>query len=226
MIGYHNELKISLIDFIGKELETHQIKKIFHKSFPDINLNSILPGDHSDIGNKGYICPCCGTDNRLFDRVKHGRFKILCGEIHGETLSHTQIGNKGQGLIRNARFKAEVERRSMHVAEEWLKNHGYELENKSMFESFDFEARRDGEIIKIEVKGTTNMEPNQFFMTKNEVDLHQKESGKTGIIFVYSIQIEEKDGQYFGSAGTPDAIIGWNINDWELTPTQYRLSKK
>jgi hypothetical protein len=41
-IGYHNELKVALLDFIGKELKTHEIKKIFHRAFPDINLDSIL----------------------------------------------------------------------------------------------------------------------------------------------------------------------------------------
>ena len=54
--------------------------------------------------------------------------------------------------------------------------------------SFDYEAKKAERLLKIEVKGTTSSGGDSFFMTKNEVDLHTQERGKTGIIIVSDIR--------------------------------------
>ncbi|GLI53345.1 hypothetical protein [Thermodesulfovibrio yellowstonii] len=58
----------------GKELSTSEIRDIIIKKFPDMNRGSILPNDHAE-GNKS-VCWCAGTENRVFDRIKRGLYKV------------------------------------------------------------------------------------------------------------------------------------------------------
>ena len=92
-------------------------------------------------------------------------------------------------------------------------------------ESFDFLAEKNGKEIKVEVKGTTSFKPNSVLMTRREVDLHKNERGQTALAIVSEISL--KKGQNpIASFGKIDVFIGWDIDDWELEPTAYKVSKK
>ncbi len=57
----------------GRTLETKEIKRIL-KSKTNIEEGSILPNDHAS-GNK-CPCSCAATENRVFDRIKRGFYKV------------------------------------------------------------------------------------------------------------------------------------------------------
>jgi hypothetical protein len=61
-------------------------------------------------------------------------------------------------------------------------------------------------------------------MTKNEVDLHTNEAGKTGIIIVSGIEIGNDDGGKITAVGGKLYIeIGWDIKNWDCVPMAYRV---
>ena len=111
----------------------------------------------------------------------------------------------------------------MVAAREWLESEGYTVANKSQIFSFDYEGSKGGATLKIEVKGTTGDSDDAIFMTKNEVDLHTHERGKTGIIIVSGIQLEKLNEECVAKGGNLYADIGWDIGTWELVPMAFKV---
>lgn len=63
-------------------------------------------------------------------------------------------------------------------------------------------------------------------MTKNEVDLHRNEKGSTALIIVSQIRLVQTNGKYAVEGGKPEIMIGWDIDNWQLEPTAFRLSRR
>ena len=95
LIGYHEQIKSSLRNYSGKELTTKEIIKIINDSHPYIPNDSILPGDHSVVGNAAFICRCCETSERIFDRVRNDKGEIEEGRyiVRPSTTGHSIIRN-------------------------------------------------------------------------------------------------------------------------------------
>jgi hypothetical protein len=70
----HEMFQIAFSDYKGEELRTVDIRTIITTRFPDFNQGSIRPNDHAR-GNLG-ACWCAGTENRVFNRVKRGLYKV------------------------------------------------------------------------------------------------------------------------------------------------------
>jgi hypothetical protein len=147
-------------------------------------------------------------------------------EIELEEVARPLAGRRGQGIGLTAPERRAVELQAMGVAREWLEGLGYEVTDRSINAPFDFEARRDGAAIKVEVKGTTAMACHEFFMTRNEVELHRRELGATGLILVSQIQLDRADdGTCSASGGVCEGEIGWDIGRFVLEPMAYRVAR-
>jgi hypothetical protein len=57
----------------GRTFSTAEIMKLMLAE-SEIQPGSVLPNDHGE-GNKG-VCPCVGTDRRIFDRVGRGTYQV------------------------------------------------------------------------------------------------------------------------------------------------------
>ena len=57
--------------YSGQTFTTAEIAKMMQNQY---NYKSILPNDHGH-GNKG-ACGCAGTDDRIFDRIRVGLYKV------------------------------------------------------------------------------------------------------------------------------------------------------
>lgn len=137
-----------------------------------------------------------------------------------------RASSRGQGIRISAEERIAIEWRAMDLAREWLGAQGYSVDDKSKTASFDFEAIKDGEAIKVEVKGTTSDRADAISMTRNEVDLHRAEMGKTGLIVVSQIRLERIESKMVASGGRLQAEIGWNIDEWAIEATMYRVARK
>ena len=62
-------------------------------------------------------------------------------------------------------------------------------------------------------------------MTSNEVDLHHAEMGETALIIVSQIRLSQSEGNYTADGGLVEALLGWDIGEWTLEPTAFRLSR-
>jgi Domain of unknown function (DUF3883) len=114
----------------------------------------------------------------------------------------------------------------MELAEKWLHENGYSIVNCSANQPFDFEVQNGGKPIKIEVKGTTSDRADAILMTKNEVDVHTIEKGRTGLIIISKIRLSKTGDKYEASGGDAEIMLSWDITTWEVEPTAFRLSRK
>lgn len=131
----------------------------------------------------------------------------------------------GQGFGLSGPERRAIELRAMEVAGAWLKELGYQIKDTSQGSPFDFLATKGAEVLKVEVKGTTASECSEFFMTRNEVELHKQEQGATALALVAGIRLHRQpDGTSVAGEGVCVGSIGWNIDDCNLTPMAYRVS--
>jgi hypothetical protein len=133
--------------------------------------------------------------------------------------------SKGQGYGLTAPERLAVELRAMDITEEWLRSEGYKTKNTAAKKPYDFEAKKEDEILYVEVKGTTSDTADAIGMTHGEVALHQQEKGDTALMLVTGIRLDRKHSPPLASGGTLEALIGWDIDEWLLRPTAFRVSR-
>jgi hypothetical protein len=92
--------------------------------------------------------------------------------------------------------------------------------------SFDFEALKNGQTIKVEVKGTTNESGDALLMTQNEVNLHRSQKGHTALVVVTHIELVNQAGKPIAHGGKVQVEVGWGIDAWEVAPIAYRLLRR
>lgn len=132
---------------------------------------------------------------------------------------------RSQGIGLTAPERRAVELRAMLLATEFLKSEGFACEDKSAVESFDILARRDGRVLKIEVKGTTSELCDSILMTRNEVELHRREKGTTGLLIVSKIQLTQSDAVPSASGGVVEALMQWDIDQWMLESIAFQVRR-
>ncbi|WOI35000.1 DUF3578 domain-containing protein [Tritonibacter scottomollicae] len=132
---------------------------------------------------------------------------------------------KGQGFGLNAKERKAVELRAMDIVEDWLRSHGYKPSNTSATKPYDFEATKDEETLFVEVKGTTSDSADAIAMTHGEVALHRKAKGRTALMIVTSIRLKRDETQPEASGGILETLVRWDIDEWVLEPTSFRVSR-
>ena len=142
-------------------------------------------------------------------------------------LSRPQVAyRQGQGFALSHEQRRAVELRAMQLAIQWLENEGFEVEDTSAKASFDLLATSPSKTLKVEVKGTTSPEGRDIMMTRNEVELHRAEKGDTALIVVSGIKLCVDDGKTTASSGRLEPWIGWDIDQWQIEPLSFKLSRK
>ncbi len=128
-----------------------------------------------------------------------------------------------QGIGLTGTERRAVELRAMAVAKEWLEQEGFTVFDRSATASFDFEAIRRNEVIKVEVKGTTGEACDEFIMTRNEVELHKAECGSTALLLVSGIKLVRSSEGCSATGGLCKGTIGWDIGGCHIEPMAYRV---
>jgi len=130
-----------------------------------------------------------------------------------------------QGMGLTGPERKAVELRAMLLATEYLNANGYQCKDTSSTESFDLLATLAGSSIKVEVKGTTSDLCDSVMMTKNEVDLHKSEKGKTGLIIVSKIKLNRTAVEPTATGGYVEPLLGWDIDQWLTEPIAFQVSR-
>lgn len=135
-----------------------------------------------------------------------------------------RAGKQGRGLT--AKERQVIERHAMTLAIQHLSINGYESQDTSATKSFDILAKRAGEELLVEVKGTTSDFCDSVLMTKNEVKLHRTHKGSTGLIIVSKIRLSRDNGEPTATGGEIEALLGWDIDEWTSDPIAFQVSRK
>ena len=133
---------------------------------------------------------------------------------------------RGQGRGLSAAERREVEQRAMRLATEHLLGLGFRCEDMSATESCDLLAKRDDLGVEIVVKGTTSDFCDSVLMTRNEVDLHRREKGKTALYIVSRIRLVREAASVSAVGGEIEALMHWDIDEWAADPVAYQMTRK
>ena len=131
----------------------------------------------------------------------------------------------GQSFGLSAVERKAVELRAMTLAHAWLLSNDYSARDTSSNSPFDFVAEKDGQAIKVEVKGTTSDICESILMTRNEVDLHRVEKGRTALIVVSSIRLDRSTSPPTSNGGDLEAFVGWDIDSWSMESVAYQVRR-
>jgi len=72
----HDMILVALQPYKGQELSYAKIKEIVSARFPNFNLGSLQPNDHSQLGNKN-CCRCVGSNRQLFINRGRATYQVL-----------------------------------------------------------------------------------------------------------------------------------------------------
>lgn len=134
-----------------------------------------------------------------------------------------QQSTVGHGRRLSLEERLAIERYAMKLAKQYLEKHGWEWEDKSRSESFDYIARKGKRRVIVEVKGTTGTS-DQFEITHGEVNAHRANHPHNMLIVVHSISLQRQGRRIVASKGRLRVEQQWKIEDHFLKPISYVYS--
>lgn len=154
----------------------------------------------------------------------------LPGELPPEiadamTMAERAAGRRGrgQGYRLTAAEKQAVERRAVAVVTEHLKGDNWTVKDVGATSSFDLDARRDGDRLYVEVKGTTSL-GEEVVLTHNEVELHLENHPDTMLAVVHTIDLDRSGSSPVATGGTLRVISPWSPELTHVKPIAYRYA--
>lgn len=126
----------------------------------------------------------------------------------------------GQGRVIDPIVRKAIELRAVYIAKHYYSMAGFQVEDTGDFESFDLRCMKDGNEVRVEVKGTTG-QGKSIQLTTNEVKHAQSRLTRVDLFIVSSIEV-------IGSPAGPQALGGiarrieaWIPADEHLQPATY-----
>jgi hypothetical protein len=187
--------------------------------------------------------PQKATDAEIIDSIKAGLRHVAHlydAYVRGASLKASDIDGSGvetlvsptrsttastQGFRQSSAERKAIELRAMAITKSYLLENGYAVTDTSARKSFDFLAEKDGQAVKVEVKGTTATEADSILMTKNEVNLHTLEKGKTALAIVTGITLAGRGEDAKADGGILEFSFPWDISAWTVLPIAFQLSR-
>lgn len=127
---------------------------------------------------------------------------------------------RGQGFASDTASKTAVEVHAMDAIRRALEDEGWNVEDVSRRRSYDFHCQRDGDELRVEVKGTRGG-PETILVTANEVE-HAREHGAVALAIVSAISLRVgSDGTPVAEGGTITWFRPWLVDQGILLPLAY-----
>lgn len=140
-----------------------------------------------------------------------------------EAAVHQAAGKRsgGSGYRQSAAQRRVIEMHAMRQAREALRADGWTVKDVSASASCDYEARRAGEVVYIEVKGTTG-DGGDVLVTPGEVALARREGPRAAIFIVSNVELLGEPDNPRATGGVLRRIWPWAPSADDLTPLGYR----
>lgn len=127
----------------------------------------------------------------------------------------------GHAFMRSAAQRRAVEMRAMAVAREFFEDQGWTCDDVSRTRPYDFHLTRSGQILMVEVKGTTGA-GTKIILTRGEVEVVRGRGPEAALALVTGIELDAtKDGAPVAAAGELKVIRPWEVDDERLSPLTY-----
>ena len=131
----------------------------------------------------------------------------------------SKVGSQGYGLSKKQ--KDAVDLRAMDVTEEHYKNLGWKVvdKSKSYGQGHDFEIRKDGKKLFVEVKGSTTEYVTAVNLSPKQVALSLDKPEQCILAIVQNIDLNKNTLECKG--GNFREIHPWKVNEKDLTVMKY-----
>ena len=130
--------------------------------------------------------------------------------------------SRGQSFSASPKRKRAVELQAMSKAKSFLEMEGYQCQDTSANRPYDIEVRKDGQVLYVEVKGTT-AGGEYVFVTKNEVEHARSHSDSSMLFVLHDIEIDYSDPESPKAGGGVEKVIHpWIPEQSHLTSLSYR----
>ncbi|MGE2816181.1 MrcB family domain-containing protein [Mycobacterium heidelbergense] len=121
----------------------------------------------------------------------------------------------------NAAENKVIEQRAVELVRAYFEGLHYETKDVGSTESYDVKAIKEGQTIKIEVKGTTS-DGSDVVLTSNEVGLHEAEYPNNAFAIVRHILLRRNGEQPMATGGELILEMPWKLDPGRLQPIAYR----
>lgn len=162
-----------------------------------------------------------GPDSRLArdgDLTRQNAVVSVRVEAEGDIKPAESIQGRSSDAVTNR----AVELRAMVVAAQQYRSHGFEVEDTSQSNPYDLVVRKQAEIRRVEVKGSTARSVSQVFLTKNEVEHARSFLYPVDLVVVEGIEVHvQLDGKVIATGGEIRMYLDWKPHDDDLIPIQY-----
>ena len=127
---------------------------------------------------------------------------------------------RGLGRL-SALERRAVERQAIEISTRYYEENGWAVKDVSAFRPYDLECSRNGQVLHVEVKGTTTSDLKQIELTRNEVD-HCQSYPYIELTLVVDVRLETNSaGLPIGAGGVLSRVIPWRVEDQRLAPLTY-----
>jgi hypothetical protein len=130
-----------------------------------------------------------------------------------------QRRRRGLGRMSDAALRKAVEVRAMDVVRKHFKSQGWRLEDTSTRRSWDYEATRGDEQIRIEVKGTTGVGTHVQLTAGEVINALSYPGCVLGVVF--DIVLDTSGPEPVASGGQFHLIQPWELDESHLRPLAY-----
>ncbi|WP_175482708.1 MrcB family domain-containing protein [Actinokineospora iranica] len=131
--------------------------------------------------------------------------------------------NRSFGYRLTAAERRAIEQHAVSVTTDYLVSQGFKVSDVGATHSFDLDARRAGERVFVEVKGTTSNGA-EIVLTKAEVELHLEKYPKNMLAVVTDIALDRKAEPPTATAGVLRVTHPWQVDSTLLTPLTFRYA--
>lgn len=152
---------------------------------------------------------------QLKTQKNDGRDNELATEDSGFESNSVELD--GQGRLPDSVLRKQIELYAMRLAADYYSREGWKVSDTSAYKPYDLLCRRDGQELRVEVKGTQSA-GEAIMVTAGEVKSAREAA--TALFIVYGITVESREPPHL-SGGSPRLIPNWYPEDDDLTPTAF-----
>jgi len=177
------------------------------------------------------FCNFCRLLIVIYEKERLGKAPLSAILENQTELEITKISKsrkasgQGRGLTYPERLAVEL--RAMEIVKAELSANGYtNIKDVSSKESFDYTTEKNDLTWFVEVKGTTSLYADSFFLTANELKIHYAKQGGTILALVSDIRLDRKEGNVLAYGGKLELITPWDITKWSFQPIAYQAKRE
>jgi len=128
----------------------------------------------------------------------------------------------GQGFRSSWPERRAIEQRAMDVVTDHLKDDDWSVRDVSSDHSYDLHCKKPGQVLRIEVKGTTG-DGSAVLLTRNEVMVAREEHPQTALAIVSEIELDTSGDAPLATGGSLRMISPWQPDTaGDLHPIGFR----